>query len=166
VNTPTKSIFVLLVISVSLATGCGTSGNKVVATLNHEAELSQLPSNPLGWRIITSSIDSMRGSMSTLYGNDAAVNFARTHAQRDYPAGSILALVTWKQAEDARWFGAKIPGQVQSVEFITIAAAQNGASQPAYESYTGAPLTKVSADPAVSSERIAFILSRRAAVLP
>ena len=63
--------------------------------------------------------------MSTLYGNDVAVRYARMNPQQDYPAGSVLSLVTWVQREDGHWFGAKIPGPVKSVEFVTVTAGPN-----------------------------------------
>jgi hypothetical protein len=123
--------------------------------------------NPLAWRVITSAIDPGDGTMSTLYGNDVAVGYARTHSRHDYPAGSVLSLVTWMQIEDPRWFGAKIPAQVKSVEFVTVGAAENGAPQYSYEAYTGDPLKKAADRPyGAPPERIAYLLSSRAAVMP
>ena len=40
--------------------------------------------------------------MYTLFGNDLAVQYAHTNPQHDYPAGSVLSLVTWSQQEDPR----------------------------------------------------------------
>jgi hypothetical protein len=123
--------------------------------------------NPLTWRVITSVIGTGDGTMSTLYGNDVAVGYARTHSQRDYPTGSVLSLVTWTQIEDPRWYGAKIPGQVKSVEFLTVGAADSGAPRYSYESFTGNPLKKAPAQQTdAPPERIACFLSSRAAVMP
>lgn len=150
------------------AAGCASNGSEVTAKFNQEAALAgQLPMNPLAWRLISSFTDPGNGTMSTLYGNDAAVDYARTHSQHDYPAGSVLSLVTWTQVEDPRWFGAKIPAQVKSVEFITVGAAANGGAGYSYELYTGNPLTRTSAQQfGVPPERIAYFLSSRAAVMP
>jgi hypothetical protein len=105
--------------------------------------------------------------MHTLYGNDVAVSYARTHSQHDFPAGSILSFVTWTQMEDPRWFGAKIPSQVKSVEFVTVTAAGNGAPQYSYEAYTGNPLKKADSNSyGAPPDRIAYLLSIRAAVMP
>jgi len=105
--------------------------------------------------------------MSTLYGNDVAVDYARTHAQRDFPAGSVVSLVIWTQVEDSRWFGAKIPSQVKSVEFVTVSAGGNGDPQYSYEVYTGNPLKKAPSQVyGAPAERIAYLLSSRAAVMP
>jgi len=65
--------------------------------------------------------------MSTLYGDDVVVGYAKTHSQ--YPAGSVLSLVTWTLREDSRRFRAKIPSEVKSVEFVTVGAPENGEPQ-------------------------------------
>jgi hypothetical protein len=112
-------------------------------------------------------IDPGNTTMSTLYGNDVAVGYARTHSQHDYPPGAVLSLVTWMQTEDSRWFGAKIPGQVKSVEFVTVGAAENGAPQYSYAAYAGNPLKKASTqESGVPPERAAYFISSRAAVMP
>jgi len=103
--------------------------------------------------------------MSTLYGNDLAVEHARTSSDRTYPADSILALVTWGQRDDPHWFGARIPSTVKSVEFVTIPSSPK--QNPAYEIYQGSPLEKVSlADNAIISARTEYVLAQRAAVMP
>jgi hypothetical protein len=69
-------------------------------------------------RVITSWIDPKSSTMSTLYGNDQAVDYARTNADQKYPDGALLTLVTWKQMADDHWFGARIatlPGVVQTL---------------------------------------------------
>ncbi len=163
-----KGICFIFVALVVCAVGCAGDGSTVTATFNQSAGLvGDLPANPLGWRVISSAIDPATGTMSTLYGNDLAVEYARTHSQHDFPAGAVLSLVTWTQAEDSRWFGAKIPSQAKSVEFLTVAAAPNGGSQYAYEAYTGNPLKRASAQQSgASPERVAYFLSIRASVMP
>lgn len=150
------------------AAGCGGSAPRATATLNQGAALvGELPMNPLAWRVISSAADAGSGTMSTLYGNDVAVAYARTHTQHDYPSGSVISFVTWTQAEDSRWFGAKIPSQVKSVEFVTVGAGGNGQDQYSYEAYTGNPLKKTADRPfGAPPERIAYLLSSRAAVMP
>jgi hypothetical protein len=148
--------------------GCAKAPSQATATFNQGAALAgELPMNPLAWRLISVSLNPGDGTMSTLYGNDIAVDYARTHSQHDYPAGAVLSLVTWKQMEDSRWFGAKIPAQVKSVEFVTVSAGVNGSPAYAYEAYTGNPLQKASTQQsATASERIAGLVSTRAAVMP
>lgn len=133
---------------------------------NQQAALTgALPYNPLAWKVVTSWVNDRDATMSTLYGNDVAVRYARTHADQAYPGGSVLGLVTWEERDDPHWFGARIPSTVKSVEFVSIRSAEKG--NPAYEVYQGSPLQKVSlADNAIIGARIEYVLSQRAAVTP
>jgi hypothetical protein len=79
--------------------------------------------------VITSSIDHRNGTMSTLFGNLIAVQYARSHSDTSYPSGAVFTLVTWKQQEDARWFGGNVPAARLSVETVA-APAQRAAVMP------------------------------------
>ncbi|MBS1852440.1 MAG: cytochrome P460 family protein [Acidobacteria bacterium] len=157
--------FCVLVLGLS---GCAKESPKLVAELNHGAAIrGNLPANPLAWKVITSAVDQSKQTMETLYGNDAAAGYARTHAEAQYPAGSVLSLVTWKQGEDSRWFGARTPQAVQSVEFVTVEAGAEGKPAYLYEEYLGAPLEKtLEVRSAAPAERAQYLLSQRASVLP
>jgi hypothetical protein len=148
--------------------GCANQPPTVVAERNHSAALQgNLPANPLAWKIITSAVDQSKQTMETLYGNEAAISYARTHAEAQYPVGSVLSLVTWKQAEDPRWFGAKIPHAVQSVEFVTVETGADGKPAYFYEEYQGVPLLKaLELRSSAPAERAQYLLSQRASVLP
>jgi hypothetical protein len=156
-----------LVLALTLS-GCAGNEPKISAEFNQGASLvGDLPANPLQWRVISSSMDSAASTMSTLYGNDVAIGYARTSAQHDYPAGAVLALVTWTQTEDHRWFGAKIPAQVKSVEFVTVAEATQDERSYSYQKFEGTPLKLSSMEQGtVPAERAAHLLSQRAAVMP
>jgi hypothetical protein len=105
--------------------------------------------------------------MSTLYGNDVAVGYARTNSQHSYPNGSMLSLVTWTQRDDDRWFGAAIPDQVKSVEFVSVGVAPDGRPLYSYQEYEGNPLKRVtSREGGTLADRTAYLLSQRAAVMP
>jgi hypothetical protein len=140
--------------------GCSSENPRVVTRVNQDAALTgDLIANPLGDKVITTWIDPRNSTMSTLFGNDVAVENSRG----EYPAGSMLALVTWTQQEDPRWFGAKIPAKPQSVEFVVVG------TEPAYSyrKYEGSPLKQVSTDAGTSpNDRAAYLLSQRAAVMP
>jgi hypothetical protein len=157
-----------LSLAILSATGCSSPYPPVVAELNQSAVLpGNLPSNPMQERVITSWIDHNDSTMSTLYGNDIAVQYARTNQQQDYPSGSTLSLVTWNQQDDPRWFGAKIPAKLKSVEYVVIKTSPDHHTSYAYESYTGTPLKKTSDQQGpVPSARAAYLLSQRAAVMP
>jgi hypothetical protein len=132
-----------------------------------------LPYPAFQWKVITSWVDKTNGTMSTLFGNDLAVTHARTSPQMPYPAGAVIAVVTWRQQEDKHWFGARIPGKVQSVEFITANAPINNVPSYSYQKYEGDPLKKTttveSTDLQAPSDaliRLGSIVAERAAPLP
>jgi hypothetical protein len=156
-------------IFVLLLAGCATGGPKIEATFNEGAALTKgLPENPLQWKVITSVVDAKTSTMGTLYGNETAVQYARTNAQqKGYPDGSTISLVTWAQAADGRWFGANIPGQVKSVEFVSVKLDVDGRPLYSYQKYGGSPLAMENVDQGLSpNERAAFLLGQRAAVMP
>ena len=141
--------------------GCsGHTGNNT-QLINGEAALPasfQFEAKGLT-RVITSSINRKKATMSTLYGNKQAFEHA---ANSSYPTGAVLALVTWKQQEDGHWFGANIPGALQSIEVVKV----NGSSA-SYEQYNGQSLTPAaSTDTLEVNTRIKYILLERASVTP
>ncbi len=163
-----KTASFALIASIFCLAGCSKPVPAVLTRFNDSAALNgNLPTNPLHWQIITSAIDHKNATMYTVFGNDDAVTYARSHDDQNYPPGSILSLVTWSQTEDPRWFGGKIPGNTQSVEFVEIKPDADHGRLFSYERYTGAPLAKVfSVTTAEPNERAAYLLSQRAAVMP
>jgi hypothetical protein len=109
----------------------------------------------LNSRVIASSVDRQGRTMSTLTGNDLAVNGARSGSA--YPAGAVLTLVTWAQREDPHWFGARIPGVPQSIETVAVTDGQSSAD---YKKDSGQP------DASEVSARKAYILGQRSSVMP
>jgi len=102
---------------------CGCGHPRPATSINERAALTgSLPWNPLQWMVITSLMDNGAATMSTLYGNEIAVQAARS-GSRAYPAGAVLALVTWTKQNDEHWFGAKIPASAKSVEFVSVTHA-------------------------------------------
>jgi hypothetical protein len=126
----------------------------------------QRPPNSLQWNVITTLIDKRASTMSTLYGNDVAVRYARTTAQHDYLPGSELLLVTWEQREDMHWFGGNIPGLVKAVERVHVAARPDLRSSYYYERYEGSPLVRVSVSEARPEGSAVFLLFLRAGIMP
>ncbi len=103
---------------------CGCSGKKIADAdlYNVQAAVDAgLPYPVMEWKAITSVVDRNAETTSTLFGNDAAVGAARAGVA--YPSGAVLGLVTWKEREDPHWFGARIPGDVVSVEFVEVGGA-------------------------------------------
>jgi hypothetical protein len=134
---------------------------------SHAAALpASLPYPPLDWNAITLFIDPQAHTMSVLFGNPQAVAAANprtsSSAAPAYPAGAVLALVTWVQRDDPHWFGARIPDAPQSVEFVQVASP----AQPAtYRRFSGPALAEDRA-PAIAVERERMILALPPAPLP
>lgn len=164
----TRAAVILCMALLLSVTGCAKENPRVVTTFNEAASLpADLPYNPLQWRVITSAIDRQDSTMYTLFGNDQAIGYATRNAQHDYPAGSILALVTWKQQEDPRWFGSNIPSTPKSIEFVTVSVTEDHRTIYLYQEFSGHALNKAAENTnSTLVGRAAYLISQRAAVMP
>ncbi|ADW70672.1 cytochrome P460 family protein [Granulicella tundricola] len=139
---------------------------KVEVVNNHAAALpASLPYQPLGWNAITMYVDPKTHTMATLYGNDAAVKAtgargAIAAGAVSYPAGAVLALVTWVQRDDPHWFGARIADSPQAVEFVEVGATH------AYRRYAGDGLPEDRREAGLAMQRTAFVTGLAPARLP
>jgi hypothetical protein len=129
---------------------------------------ASLPYQPLGYRAITMYVDPNTHSMATLYGDDAAMQAVQARRAGGaggpaYPAGAVLALVTWAQRDDPHWFGARIPDRPWSVEFVQ-AAGSGG--QPSYRRFSGAGLTADQGAANEAARRTSFVLGLAPVQLP
>lgn len=145
--------------------GCTEHRTPVQQILNTEAPIaaSTLPMNPLSWRVVTSFANRNDHTMATLYGNDAAIESAR--AGGAYRDGAVLSLVTWQQREDPHWFGGNIPAAPLRVEFVKA----SGGTSPMrwnYSRYEGKPLHAVDTTAEAQAQRISFLTSQHAALMP
>jgi hypothetical protein len=146
---------------------CSAPNSRVATSMNAKAALlDNLPADVLDWRVITSGVRPRDNTMFTLLGNDAAIRYSRSSSAQRYPVGCEFALATWAQQEDSRWFGAKLPAEAKSVEFVEIETGENGTPSYRYEAYEGSPLRKTKEPLARSDQRATYILSLRAAVMP
>ncbi len=137
---------------------CGCGGKKVADTdlYNVSAEVrGGLPYPVMEWKAMTAVVDRGAGTTATLFGNDAAVAAARAGAA--YPAGAVLGLATWREREDPHWFGARIPGDVVSVEFVVVGGAGRAEAD---REFVGVPWRDV------AGTRAGEILGMRAAAAP
>ena len=145
--------------------------NRNDAVNNSAAALpASLPYSPLGWSAITMYVDPTARTMAMLYGNDAAMETvqARRAAPADkaggpaYQAGAVLALVTWAQRDDPHWFGARLPGTPQSVEFVQVADG----GQTSYRRFAGTGLIEAHPADGAAMQRTSFVLRLAPARLP
>jgi hypothetical protein len=128
---------------------------------------ANLPYQPLGWSAITLYVDPRAHTMATLYGNDSAMRAVQARGPAAekapaYPAGSVLALVTWAQRDDPHWFGARIPDVPQTVEFVQIAPA---GQENAYSRFAGTG-TGEEQQAGNAAQRVNFVLGLAPAPLP
>ena len=107
---------------VLMVCGCGRRKIADADLYNVQAGVGAgLPYPVMEWKAITTVVDRGAGTTGTLFGNDVAVSAARAGVA--YPSGAVLGLVTWQQREDPHWFGARIPGDVVSVEFVEVGSS-------------------------------------------
>ncbi len=141
---------------------CGDNTSNVELTNTKASLPASFNFSAAGLKVITTFINKKQGTMSTLYGNPLALKTAISGTNT--VAGEVLALVTWKQQADVHWFGANIPGNLQSVEMIK--TNSNGALAPIdYKRYEGKTLT-LNADTMHQAERIRFIFNQKPSVMP
>ena len=148
--------------------GCSQPNARVQTRFNNDAELTgKLPYSPFSWQLISSTLNRNGHTVSAFVGNEQAVKYARTKVAGDYPAGSVICVITWSQQEDPRWFGGSIPQNLQSVEFLEVQSGPDNARNYLYSSYAGSPLVKSTFFAQSSpSGRAAELLNQRAAVMP
>jgi hypothetical protein len=142
------------------------SQHKVPAgQLNEAASLPpSFDFNKLGLRVLSTFVNRRQATTATLYGNDLARQAALGGTGAAQP-GEVLALLTWKQQADPNWFGARIPGALQSLELLRTEPTNAGRAAVTYQYFTGKDLI-LRADTLHQHERIAYLLSQKPAVLP
>jgi hypothetical protein len=128
---------------------------------NRAASLpADLPWQPLDWSAVTMFVDPGNHATATLYANGSAVQAAHRPAGGwgaiAYPAGAVLALVTWAQRDDPHWFGARIPDRPLSVEFVQV---REDANADDYRRFDGPVFTEDRLNPAIAGQRMKFILN-------
>jgi hypothetical protein len=111
--------------------------------------------------VINTSINKKANTISVLYGNKLAYDQLK-QGNSNLKPGQLLALVTWKEQTDPHWFGANIPGNLLSVEYVRSKSDGNGVE---YERLSG-PSLEADADTLNNAEREAFIVSQRPSVMP
>jgi hypothetical protein len=129
-----------------------------------------MPYQPLGWNAITMYVDQRNRTIAILFGNEAAMESAQVRSDAShgkpaapaYAAGAVLALVTWSERDDPHWFGARIPGAPQSVEFVTVSAG----SMSQYQRFAGAGGGQQHLDASTEKQRMSFVLGLAPARLP
>jgi len=159
-----KITHILFAASVLIVSACNNS-KPVEELLNKKAAIpASFNFSKAGLKVIASFINKKEQTMSTLYGNDLALKTALL-GSANYPPGENLTLVTWKQQDDDRWFGARIPGDLLSVEVIKTISSNTGNVTTNYQRFTGRELA-IDTDTTHQQERISYIFSQKPSIMP
>jgi hypothetical protein len=125
-----------------------------------------LPYQPLRWTPITMFVDRQRHTMSTLYGNDAAIKSVDARSASPsvplYEPRAVLALLTWVQRDDPHWFGGRIPDLPSSVEFVTVGQQKS----LSYRDFEGLNLAESHPGATSIAQRTSFLVNLKPASLP
>jgi hypothetical protein len=108
-------------------------------------------------------VDSKAHTMAALFGNNVAQAAMGQGNAPTYPAGSVLALVTWTQREDPHWFGGRIPDTPLSVEFVETDGAGKARG---YRRYDGPSMQEQTPQAEDVAKRSNFLLTLAPAMLP
>lgn len=156
---------IIALISLSLAISSCSEKKSPEQIINQKASLPEaLNWEAARYKVITSFIDKKDSTMSILYGNDLARKTFIASENRVIP-GETLALVTWKQKADENWFGARIPGTVNTIELIKTSTQNAGVPAIAYSLYKGKEFN-LSKDTTNNQTRIKYIFGQQPSVMP
>lgn len=141
-------IFALLLCVVAGFSGCANN------TLDDARKRTVYAAH--GLKVITSFSDRKQQTISLLYGNELALQSAKTGIHNK---GELFELVTFKQADNKYWYGSYINGAVQSIELVTSYATDKNVIAFKYK----IPQGQISGD---ADARIKSITSHRALLFP
>lgn len=148
-----------------LALSACTQSHVPAGQLNEAASLpTSFNFSKLGLRVLATFVNRRQATTATLYGNDLARQAALAGTGAAQP-GEVLALLTWQQQPDPNWFGARIPGALQSLELLRTGPADAGRPIVRYQCFVGKSLVP-QADTLHQRARIAYLLAQKPAVLP
>lgn len=148
-----------------LALSACTQSQVSAGQLNEAASLPlAFKFSKLGLRVLATFINRRQATTATLYGNDLARQAALAGPGAAQP-GEVLALLTWQQQPDPNWFGARIPGALQSLELLRTGPGDAGRPVVRYQCFVGKNLVP-QADTLHRRARIAYLLAQKPAVLP
>jgi hypothetical protein len=135
-------------------------------SVNDKAALPQsLRLDTLGLKVMASFIDKRSGTTSVLYANAPAL-IRSIGGDKKYKAGERMVLVTWKEAPDDHWFGARIPGRLLSVEMVKTVAGAGGILIQYNKYLANGRSAVVSQSAPLTQQRIYFMLEQQPSVLP
>ncbi|WP_443947076.1 hypothetical protein ACJVDH_08195 [Pedobacter sp. AW1-32] len=117
-----------------------------------------------GQKLISSLIDSKRGTISIIYGNNIALEAAGDSLPKAMP-GAEYTLVTWKQKAMPGWYGTNMSGDLYSLETLEVLGKDQQPVQLKYLFSAGYTYSKGTEAPERNG-RISLITSQPTAVFP
>jgi len=108
----------LLQVSILSALACSSS---ISLAQNIQASANDInyPTGLTHWRVIGSSIRNDNDTQRVILGNSIAIKAARTSAVKtQWPEGTILAKLVWKNDTLATWKAATVPGDFVHAEIM------------------------------------------------
>jgi len=97
-----------------LAFGAAATAQQVAVAPNG----IEIPAGWEDWRIIAPSHRTDNNTLRVILGNDVAIEAARAGQTNPWPDGAILGKIVWRDAKDANWEAAQVPGDFVHVEFM------------------------------------------------
>ncbi|MBO9658269.1 MAG: hypothetical protein J7527_05535 [Chitinophagaceae bacterium] len=149
-----KLVFAFFVMIIAVS--CKQNMRPVLAPeyLHHENAL----------QVITSVINNRDSTISIIYGNDRAIDFAR-NKQSLHRAGEKYVMVTSAQKPMPHWYGTNMNGVVLTVEYVTTISDKGGSVVLDYKIQHNNPGAVVG-ESFGNISRVEFITSQQAAVIP
>lgn len=159
-----KKLILVVFVTNFLLSACNNNTDKI-QQINERASLpASFKFSDLGLKVMASFINKKNGTTSVLYANNMALIQA-TSGDSTCVVGEVMALVTWKQKADDRWFGAQVPGNLQSVELVNTTTDGKMGLSTNYKKYIGEHLLTDTAAKN-SEERIKYISKQQPSIMP
>lgn len=104
-------ILAMLILGGAVAAG---AGEKLAPAPNG----IEVPEGYRDWRVIAVSHRTDNQSLRVILGNDVAIAAAQAGQTNPWPDGAMLGKIVWKDAADALWPAAQVPGELLHTEFM------------------------------------------------
>lgn len=114
-----------------------------------------------GFKVVSLLIDKKAATISTMYGNDVAIESLKK-GNLQQSSGMVIFLITWKQRSNPYWYGNNIPGPLTSVEMLT---TDRETKKVKYRLFKGSNLI-LTPNETQAEPRINFILAQKPSILP
>jgi hypothetical protein len=156
---------IILLASLAFLLAACTDNTNIASLVNEKAAIpASYNFSQKGLKVVASFINKKQHTMSTLYGNELALQAVKS-GNTNKVSGEEFTLVTWNQQDDDHWFGAKTPSDLKTIEVVKTSGANQHSTAIAYNCYEGKALTP-STDTTHNQDRIKYIFDQKPSILP